>query len=94
MMELYKGNPSLLGDERLKRWHLMMNSSPEEGVQAAGELISQASQGDIPAAMLDPTIARTVWNDYTATADRYNDPGRFTAISDTNGFPFPAGFSC
>jgi hypothetical protein len=80
MMELYKGNPALLRNEQLKRWHLMMNSSPEEGVQAAGELISAASQGNIPQEMLDPQIARTVWNDYTATADRYNDPGTFTAV--------------
>ena len=80
MMELYKGNPNLLKDDRLRRWHKMMNSSPEEGVQAAGELISEASQGNIPQAMLDPTIARTVWTEYTKTADRYNDPGRFTAI--------------
>ena len=53
-MELYKGNPLLLRDPRLKRWHNMMNESPEQGVQAAGELISAASQGDIPEAMLDP----------------------------------------
>ena len=80
MMELYTGNPDLLQDERLKRWHLMMNESPEQGVKAAGELISEASQGNIPQAMLDPKIARTVWNAYTKTADEYNDPGRFTAL--------------
>jgi len=80
MMELYKGNPGLLRDERLKRWHNMMNESPEQGVKAAGELISAGSQGDIPEAMLDPKIARTVWNAYTETAERFNDPGRFTAL--------------
>jgi hypothetical protein len=80
MLELYKGNPALLGDPRLKRWHLMMNESPEKGVQAAGELISAGSQGDIPPALLDPKIAKTVWNAYTETAERFNDPGRFTAL--------------
>jgi hypothetical protein len=80
MMELYTGNPALLQDERLRRWHLMMNESPEQGVKAAGELISAGSQGDIPEAMLDPRIARTVWNAYTKTAETYNDPGRFTAL--------------
>ncbi len=80
MMELYKGNPLLMKDERLKRWHLMMNDSPEQGVKAAGELISAGSQGDIPPDMLDPKIARTVWNAYTKTAEQYNEPGRFTAI--------------
>jgi len=80
MMELYKGNPSLLQDERLKRWHLMMNESPEQGVQAAMELITAGAQGDIPEAMLDPRITGSVWEAYTATADEFNDPGRFTAI--------------
>jgi hypothetical protein len=80
MMELYEGNPMLLKDPRLKRWHLMMNESPEQGVKAAGELISAGSQGDIPPDMLNPKIARTVWNSYTKTADQFNDPGRFTAL--------------
>ncbi|MDX1765238.1 MAG: DUF3604 domain-containing protein, partial [bacterium] len=34
----------------------------------------------IPEAMLDPKIARTVWNSYTKTAEEYNDPGSFTAL--------------
>jgi hypothetical protein len=80
MMELYKGNPKLLQDDQLRKWHTMMNSSPEEGVKAAGELISAGSQGNIPPLMLDRGIARTVWTEYTETADRYNDPGRFTAV--------------
>jgi hypothetical protein len=80
MMELYKGNPMFMQDAKLKRWHLMMNESPEQGVIAAGELISEASQGNIPPLMLDPKIARTVWNDYTDIAELYNDPGRFTAL--------------
>jgi hypothetical protein len=80
MMELYEGNPDLLKDPQLKKWHLMMNESPEQGVKAAGELISEASQGNIPEAMLDPRIAQTVWNAYTATAERFNEPGRFTTI--------------
>jgi hypothetical protein len=80
MMELYKGNPSLLRDERLKRWHLMMNESPEQGVQAALELIAAGGRGDIPEAALDPKITGSVWKAYTATAEEFNDPGRFTAI--------------
>ena len=80
MLELYKGNPMLLKDERLKRWHKMMNESPEQGVIAAGELISAGSQGDIPPDMLNPKISRTVWTDYTTSAEKFNEPGRFTAL--------------
>lgn len=79
-MELYKGNPALLKDERLKRWHSMMNESPEQGVKAAMEIISAGSQGDIPPAMLDPKIARTIWAEYTKIAEKFNDPGRFTTL--------------
>ena len=28
----------------------------------------------------DPTLAKSVWQDYTATAERYNEPGSFTAL--------------
>ena len=46
----------------------MIKESPKKGVQAAGELIAAGSQGNIPLAILDPKIARTVWNTYTETA--------------------------
>ena len=78
--EVYKGNPSLMRDPELKRWYTMMNESPEKGVEAAGEMIAAGSQGKLPAAIFDPKIARTIWNAYTETAERFNDPGRFTAL--------------
>jgi hypothetical protein len=58
----------------------MMNESPEKGVQAAGEMIEAGSQGKLPSAILDPKIARSVWNAYTATAEQFYEPGRFTAL--------------
>jgi hypothetical protein len=80
VMELYKGNPTFMRDPELKRWHNMMNESPEKGVQAAGEMIEAGSQGKLPSAILDPKIARSVWNAYTATAEQFYEPGRFTAL--------------
>jgi hypothetical protein len=80
VMEIYMGNPTLMRDPTLKRWHDMMNESPERGVEAAMEMISAGSQGDLPPAIFDPRIARSVWNDYTETAEQFNDPGRFTAL--------------
>jgi hypothetical protein len=78
--EVYKGHPSLMRDPTLKRWHEMMNESPEKGVEAAGEMISAGSQGKLPPAIFDPEISRTVWSTYTETADRFYEPGRFTTI--------------
>ncbi len=81
MMEIYKGNPDLMRDKTLKRWHNMMKESPEKGVEAALELISAASQGNIPPALVNPKIARTIWDDYLETAEEFNEPGRFTALA-------------
>ena len=80
MMELYKGNPALMGDEKLRRWHNMMNESPEKGVEAALEVIAAASQGDIPPDMLNPKITRSVWDDYLEAAEEYYEPGKFTTL--------------
>jgi hypothetical protein len=80
VMELYRGNPRLLQDPKLKHWYNMMHESPEQGVQAAGEMIAEASQGTIPPAIFDPSILKTVWHDYIEIAERFNDPGQFTTL--------------
>jgi hypothetical protein len=38
------------------------------------------AENNLPAAMSDPTLARTIWDDYVETADKFNEPGRFTAL--------------
>ena len=77
-VELKKGNPLLMADPALKRWHDMMNS--DKGGEAAIELIRSIGTGTTPKALFNPKLARSVWQNYTATAERYNEPGRFTAL--------------
>ena len=81
MIELYKGNPDLMVDPTLKRWHNMMNESAEKGVKAALEVIAAASQDNIPPAMLNPKITRSVWGAYLEAAEEYYQPGRFTPLA-------------
>jgi hypothetical protein len=77
-IELRKGNPILMSDPTLKRWHDMMAS--DKGVEAALELVRSTSTGTTPKKLFDPRLIRSVWQAYTATAERYNEPGRFTAL--------------
>jgi hypothetical protein len=77
-VELKNGNPLLLADPTLKRWHDLMAGG--RGVDAALEIIRSVGTGTTPKAMFSPTLVRNVWQAYTTTAERYNEPGRFTAL--------------
>ena len=77
-VELQKGNPVLMANPTLRRWHDMMAGG--QGVDAALEIIRSEGPGPTPKEMFNPQLAKSVWQAYTATAERYNEPGRFTAF--------------
>jgi hypothetical protein len=78
--ELKAGNPEMMGDPTLKRWHDMMANGPVEGKKAVMELIAAQSQKKLPAAISDVTFAKTMWNKNVDVAEKYNEPGRFTTF--------------
>jgi hypothetical protein len=78
--ELKKGNPALMADPTLRRWHDLMAAGGESGVQAVIEMIRSVGTGTMPKAMVSQQLARSVWQNYTGIAERYNEPGRFTAL--------------
>ena len=77
-VEIKKGNPGLMADPTLRHWHDMMASG--KGVEAAMEIIRSNSTGTMPKAMFSPALTKSVWQAYTTTAERYNEPGRFTTL--------------
>ena len=79
-MELKKGNPAMMADPTLKRWHGMIAAGGQSAIDATFELIRSAGTKTTPALLVDPHIVESVWQDYTATAERYNEPGKFTAL--------------
>jgi hypothetical protein len=78
--ELKQGNPTLMADPTLRRWHDLMAAGGENASKAAIEIIRSVGAGTTPKAMLSRQLARSVWQNYTSTAERYNEPGRFTAL--------------
>jgi hypothetical protein len=78
--EIKKGNPTLMADPTLRRWHDLMAAGGESANKAAIEIIRSVGSGTTPKAMLSRQLSRSVWQDYTTTAERYNEPGRFTAL--------------
>jgi hypothetical protein len=80
MDELIKGNPDLMKDPTLKRWRELFNSGPAGAQEAYTEMNRASTEGTTPEALNDPKLLRTVWDNYIETGDRFNEPGRFTAL--------------
>jgi hypothetical protein len=80
MDELLKGNPEMMKDPTLKRWRELFNSGPAGGQEAYTEMNRASTEGTTPEALNDPKLLRTIWDNYIKTGDRFNEPGRFTAL--------------
>ena len=93
--EVYRGNPQLVADPTLERWSKMMQAGGAEAAAAANELVSAQAQGTLPPVVQDPKIVgpvmKSVWQQYTATAEQYNEPGRFTAMIGYEWTSVPGG---
>jgi hypothetical protein len=74
----------MLRDPLMRRWHDMLNAGPEQSLRATGELIDAVARRALPAAMMDPEgqakRTRSIWSKYIDAVERYNQPGRFTAL--------------
>ena len=79
MPQLLKGNPEILAQETGKRWYDMLNGGDRDQVfKAAMDIVATLSEDKTP--IESENIVRDAWRSYTALADQYNEPGRFTAL--------------
>lgn len=84
MQQVYEGNPTFMADETAARWSKMMKAGGAEAAKAANEIVSAQANNTLPPMFKDPKVVgavmKSVWEKYTATAEKYNEPGRFTAM--------------
>ncbi|MHC4408542.1 MAG: DUF3604 domain-containing protein, partial [Planctomycetota bacterium] len=80
---LFAGDPAMLADPTGRRWYEMIQRGGQDGVKVAIEVISAFSQNKFPPALasLPGTPAyRSAWEVAYKAAEKYNDPGNFTAF--------------
>ena len=83
--DLSSGDPGILKFEQAKRWYEGLQKGGEASTAAALDLLTTFSQGKVNPEMMaeyspgGKTYA-TVWESVVDAAERFNDPGSFTAL--------------
>lgn len=88
-VDLYNTPEAELSDPRMRRWRNMMHENLTEGFKATREIITAFRTRDIPPELMQPermaAATKRIWNNQFTLVERYNQPGKFTAL---HGFEF------
>ena len=94
-VEIDKANPILMTDSIARRWNKLLQGGPEEAQQLAVEIPSALANNRLPEPITNPETAvplmRDSWQQFTATAEKYNQPGKFTAFISYEWTSVPTG---
>jgi hypothetical protein len=80
---LNSGDRKMLADPTGKKWYDMIQAGGQQGVAAAVEIIQSLTGNSFPEALyLAPGTAvyRSTWDKTIKAAEKYNEPGRYTAF--------------
>jgi hypothetical protein len=80
---LESGDPKMLADPTGRKWYDMIQEGGQQGVAAAVEIIQALTGNSFPEALyLGPGTPayRSAWEQTIAAAEKYNEPGRYTAL--------------
>jgi hypothetical protein len=75
---LRKSDPVLLANETGRRWHDLLKKDQESAFKAAMECVISINSRDEK--MKNEAFGRAMWAENCEVADRYNQPGAFTAF--------------
>jgi hypothetical protein len=79
--DLFAGDPAIVDDPKGREWYDMIQAG--QGVEVALQIIDSFSRGTFPDSLMywpDGPMYRSTWDKTIAAAEKYNEPGRFTAF--------------
>ena len=80
---LAAGDPKMLADPTGRKWYDMIQAGGQEGVKAAVEIIQSLTMNTMPEALAvlpGSDVYRAAWEVSLDAAEKYNEPGRYTAL--------------
>lgn len=89
--QLIRGNDKLMEDDELQTLRGNLTSGGKGRAEAIGMITAVLIDENYSGPLLDEEVMRSVWDDYLETADRYNEPGRFTALIGYEWTPTQSG---
>ncbi|MFK7916019.1 MAG: DUF3604 domain-containing protein [Pseudomonadales bacterium] len=89
--QLISGNPKLMENQELQDLRDLLVSGGRGTAEAVGIITAVLIDENYDGPLLDQTVMRSVWEDYVDTADRFNQPGQFTAMIGYEWTPTQSG---
>ena len=86
---LQRGDPVLLEDPVGRQVYEDYRAGGERAYNAFLELVNSVTRGEL--LIKNPEVMRSVWEDNNEVADRYNDPGHFSAFIGYEWSSLPSG---
>lgn len=96
--DIQQGAPNIVADPKGKEWHEGFKKGGKAAGEAAFDLITNFSQMTLPEKLVTDyspgsEVYNNLWYDITRTADRFNDPGKFTTLIGYEWTSVPKGFN-
>jgi hypothetical protein len=94
--DLQRGAPNILANAKGREWYEGFQQGGEAAGRAAFDMITAFTQGTFPEELAEDytpgsQVYSSVWDHITETAERYNEPGRFTALIGFEWTSIPEG---
>ncbi len=86
---IFNGDPLLLSDPVGKRWSDMLNAGGQESLKALFQMHHDINSNH--KSLANAEVERTAWDDIIEAADKYNEPGKFTAFIGYEWTTMPGG---
>jgi len=80
---LAAGDPKMLADPTGRKWYDMVQAGGQDAVKAAVEIIQSLTMNTMPEALAilpGTDVYRAAWEVSLDAAEKYNEPGRYTAL--------------